>query len=182
MVVFMSDSSNKPNIFKSILNKNITSNIMEYTKTNNTDFKLLNFYASLALYHPETTVIFSSDGAIININDNKILSMLHFCPIKLEDFKKFLSEDGYKNFATAFMNTLKGNSEKLGIEINLTDRNTTHILLTFIPITSDKTIVEGVFLIISNITEKARLRESVQLRKNIYPTLNKSQKLVAGNI
>lgn len=158
----MSDFSKKTDLLK----QNNTDDIsLENTKIKDTSINLLNLYASLTLNHPDTTIILSTDGEIISLNNNKLSIMLHFHPKKIEDFKHYLSQEQYINLTKAFQYTLKGKSNRLEITTTFDDKSTLDLLLTFIPITIGSTIVEGVYLVISNITEHNRLRESLQLQK-----------------
>ncbi|WP_068677612.1 EAL domain-containing protein [Oceanobacillus sp. Castelsardo] len=158
-------SPNKPNFLKQLLNKGHNTNKYENHVTNDVQFNLLEYYASLAVYHPDTIFVFSPDGEVISQNSNYIYELIGFHPHKKTDFKSLVSKQTYDILSTAFTNTLLGKSEKHEINITTVSGQTLYLLLTFIPIKAGNQQTAGVYLIIDNITEHIMLRESLELSK-----------------
>ncbi|MDI7743569.1 EAL domain-containing protein [Lysinibacillus fusiformis] len=124
--------------------------------------RLLNYYLSLAQYHPDIVIVFSPEGEIVTIDDKKVQELLGEKIQKTDHFYKILPQKFYKEIESAFYNTLKGKSEKLEIEINTIKHKTLFLVLTFIPIKYEEE-VDGIYLIVTNITEKVLLQQKLIL-------------------
>jgi diguanylate cyclase (GGDEF)-like protein/PAS domain S-box-containing protein len=158
-------SPNKSNFFKQLLKKGHNTNNDEFQIMTNNPANLLNYYASLAVYHPDTIFVFSRDGEIVSQNNHYIHEQIGFHPHQKSDFKSLFSKQTYETLSIAFKNTLLGKSEKHEIEITAISGKTLYLLLTFIPIKTENHQAEGVYLIIDNITESMMLKESLELSK-----------------
>ena len=119
----------------------------------NDNKELLNYYSSLVVYHPDIIIIFSKDAEIVSLDNKKIYSLFGKSINNTEELKEYISEQNYQVLSSAFAQTLKRKSEKRKIEVVDKNDKSLSLGLTFIPIV-DKDEVEGVYLIITDITEK----------------------------
>ncbi|MEK4130830.1 EAL domain-containing protein [Solibacillus sp. FSL W8-0474] len=125
---------------------------------------LLNYYSSLAIYHPDLIVIFSRDADIVTLDSKKASSLFGITINHKNKLKDFLSEQNYDLLSSIFLKTLNGKSEKCSIEVKNKKDKSMFLALTFIPIIN-KEEVEGVYLIVTNITDKVRLKQQLTLNE-----------------
>ena len=130
----------------------------------NDNKELLNYYSSLVVYHPDIIIIFSKDAEIVSLDNKKIYSLFGKSINNTEELKEYISEQNYQVLSSAFAQTLKRKSEKRKIEVVDKNDKSLSLGLTFIPIV-DKDEVEGVYLIITDITEKVQLKQQLLLRE-----------------
>ncbi|MGM9948860.1 MAG: EAL domain-containing protein [Lysinibacillus sp.] len=150
--------------------------ILQNSDTLNNDNKaLLNYYSSLAIHHPDLVIIFSKDAEIVSLDNKKIHSLFGKVINTTENLKEFVSEQNYQALSSSFVQTLKGKAEKGRIEVKDKNDKSLFLGLTFIPII-DKGEVEGVYLIITDITEKVQLKQQLLLREK---HLNHAQQIAA---
>lgn len=138
----------------------------------NTD-RLLNYYSSLALFHPDIVIVFSLEGEIISIDNEKIKTIIGRSIQNTEQLIQFIPQKYYKELESIFSNTIKGNSDKYEIEIKSINNQTLFLVLTFIPIKYEGE-VEGVYVIITNTTEKVLLKQRLISNEK---HLNSAQKI-----
>ncbi|RUL48626.1 EAL domain-containing protein [Lysinibacillus antri] len=140
---------------------------------NSESSRLLDYYSSLALYHPDIVIVFSRDSEIVTIDNKKVHALLGLNIQNVEDLYKILSQDNYRKLESAFYNTLRGNSEKHEVEIKTISNQSIFMVITFIPIKHDGE-VEGVYLIAANVTEKVQLKNRLALSEK---HLNSAQQI-----
>ncbi|MFA1822258.1 EAL domain-containing protein [Virgibacillus oceani] len=129
------------------------------------DILLLNYYASLAMHHPNLVIVFSPSGDVLTQNRNSINEFIgHSLRNKL-DFKELVSKEIYQILDSAFAKTLKGKSERHEITVKNKHGQTAYMNLTYIPVKQGNNKVEGVYLIIEDITEYENLIKTVKLHE-----------------
>lgn len=153
----------KNNLLKQFFLKDENSHQLALEPVHNTI--LFEYALSLAKYHPDMIIVFSSDGEIIYINKEELYQILHYRPRHSEDFKKIFTEENYKRLKRAFHQTLRGKSEKLEIEMLQQDGGYKTLSLTFIPIKIDNHRSEGIYLIIEDITRLTELKNQFFLHE-----------------
>ncbi|SOC25723.1 diguanylate cyclase/phosphodiesterase with PAS/PAC sensor(s) [Ureibacillus xyleni] len=163
------ENTNKLNKLKSIFSKKEIFQPNQFSTQND----LLNYYASLAFYHPDIIIVFSRDGEMIAVDHAKIQMLIGKSIYELKDINGHISKTTYKTLKSAFTKTLKGQPEKFEIEVKHLDQHSLFLVITFIPIKNEGN-VEGVYLIVSNVTEKVTLRKELLLREK---HLNNAQKV-----
>ncbi|MGN7479063.1 EAL domain-containing protein [Solibacillus silvestris] len=141
------------------LNNNGLFNIDEIKK------ELLNYYSSLTIYHPDIIIIFSKEAEIISADNKKIHSLLGKTINNADDLKELLFGENYQIMEDAFTQTLNGKSEKYNIEIKDINDKSLYLALTFIPIINEGE-VEGIYMIVADVTDKALLKQQLILREN----------------
>lgn len=142
-------NSKKSNIIKKILNKGETHLQMETVREKN----ILYYCSKFAKYQPNTTIIFATDKSIFSINNEAIKNILGFEPNHLRELKTILPPDTYTSLALTMEQALEGKIEKHLINFTFQEEKY-DLLLTFIPIEQENNEVEGVYLIIENVSEK----------------------------
>lgn len=142
-----------------LLKKESYQNKSDFLDSENSN-RLINYYSSLALYHPDIVIVFSREGEIVTIDNDKIQVLFGRKIQNNESLRNIISDTDFSKLEKAFYNTLKGNSEKHEIEIKNIKNQILTLVLTFIPIKYEG-VVEGVYLIVSNITEKVLLQQQL---------------------
>lgn len=130
------------------------------TLTSENNDSLLNYYSSLANNHPDIVIVFSRECEIVTIDIEKLQVLLGQSIQTIDQLKSMLSPNSYIQLKSAFHNTLKGNTEKHEIEIKTNSNEALTFILTFIPI-KNRGEIEGAYLIVTNITEKALLKQKL---------------------
>src|SRR5699024_2869296 len=136
---------------------------------------LLNYYSSLAMYHPDLIIVFSPEGEILSQNNNNIDEFLGFSLRKITDLKKLIPKESYNIIDNSFKNTLKGKSEQHEITVINKHKQTVFAALTFIPIKKTDNQVEGVYVIIKDITKQKLLESQLE-------TTNKNLKYIFDHL
>ncbi|MFD1849081.1 EAL domain-containing protein [Oceanobacillus bengalensis] len=126
---------------------------------------LLSYYASLALYHPDIILVFSPNGQIVSQNRDSIRKILGFSPEQGTDFKRSMPPETYDMLHLAFKQALKGNAERLEVNLPTIYDELIYLSTTFIPIKASDNVVEGVYILVQNITEKVELRQTLLIRE-----------------
>jgi len=126
---------------------------------------LLNNISTLALNHLDFIIVLSREGEVVTVDNNKMQGIfgMNFC--NLRDFQRIISSEDYSELEKAFLNTLKGNSQKQVIKFKPINQKMVHFDFTLIPI-RNKNIVDGIYLIISNITEVVELQQELCVSKS----------------
>jgi diguanylate cyclase (GGDEF)-like protein len=154
-------NSNKINKIKDVFFKKEKSQTSTIELNNN---KILNYYSSLAIYHPDIIIIFSSDAEIIFIDNNKIEKLTGFNISDKGNFQQIFPRETYQVLESAFTDTVGGEAKKIDIEIKTLKEESLFFALTFIPI-KDEGKVEEVYLIANNMTDKVRLKKDLEVRE-----------------
>ncbi|PAV30827.1 hypothetical protein CIL05_03655 [Virgibacillus profundi] len=126
---------------------------------------LLNYYASLAMNHPDLILVFSPEGEIVSENHKSINEFLGYSARKKLHYKDLLSKDSYNTLSLAFNNTLKGKSERHEVTVQNKQGDIIYVLVTFVPIKQANAKVDGVYLIIRNNTEYRKLTQNLELNE-----------------
>ncbi|WP_052345759.1 EAL domain-containing protein [Paucisalibacillus sp. EB02] len=113
--------------------------------------KLLHHYASLGNNSPNVIMIFSSDGEIRSRNDNETTPYKNI--VNMVDFKRILLKKSYQELETAFQGARGGNAVQCEVEIK---RKKQFYEILMVPIQSQGVDVEGIGLIIKDITIRKR--------------------------
>ncbi|WP_246027593.1 MULTISPECIES: EAL domain-containing protein [Lysinibacillus] len=157
------ENTKKINKLKSIFTKKeVFQN--NHISTQHNSNELLNYYSSLAFYHPDIIIVFSREGDIVALDNEKITALIGETIIEMADLKKFIPHASYKNLTPAFTRALKGQPNKIEVEVKNTSKKSLYLLITFIPI-KNADHIEGVYSIIMNVTEKVTLRHQLLLRE-----------------
>src|SRR5699024_10533769 len=110
----------------------------------------------------------SPEGEILSQNNNNIDEFLGYSLRKITDFKKLIPKESYNIIDNSFKNTLKGKSEQHEITVINKYKQTVFAALTFIPIKKTNNQVEGVYVIIKDISKQKRLESQLQItNKNL---------------
>src|SRR5699024_4380528 len=111
---------------------------------------------------------FSTDGKMVLHNKKRINEHLGYRPKQNVIFKKLLSKESYDSLQLTFQKALKGSYQQ--IEFNVLNRNEQQldVLATFIPIEAASKNLEGVFLILKDITGQKKLEMQLIEAKNSY--------------
>lgn len=130
--------------------------------------RLLQYFVSFASDQPNLNFVFSLDGEIISQNHNNINKLLGYNPKDKADLKSLVPESIQKVLESAFNDAMKGKTSRH--EINIPDRigNDIYLLLTFIPIKVRNNPVEGVYLVVDNITEQIAMKETLELQREHF--------------
>ncbi|WP_188454961.1 EAL domain-containing protein [Virgibacillus oceani] len=154
----------KANFLKHLFKKN--TNADSYLDEQEMDENvLLHYYSSLAFYHPGLIVVFSPDGEILSHNRKSINEFLGYSPRKKLNYKELVTEQTYTILAAAFYNTLKGTTERHEIAVKNKHDQSIYAVVTFIPIKKANNDVEGVYLIIEDITEYKKLTQTLEINE-----------------
>src|SRR5690625_1661170 len=119
----------KPNFLKQLFTKNNNTNDFTYDDKN-----LLNYYSSLAKYHPDLSVVLSPKGEVLSQNRSSINEFMGYSPRKKLNFKEHISKDSYTLLNSSFKNTLKGESETHEVTVRNRHNQVIYAALTFFPI------------------------------------------------
>ncbi|WP_052360732.1 sensor domain-containing phosphodiesterase [Oceanobacillus manasiensis] len=144
----------------------IPPNPESYNKANaNVKQELLNYYASLAMHHPDLIIAFSPQGEILSQNKENIGKFLGITCVDKVNLKDLIPDSYKKNLYHAFNQALLGHSERHEIVIEgKSKKEKIHACLTFVPISgSDK--IDGVYIIIEDTSEIKELAEELKKHK-----------------
>lgn len=162
--LMVNQSSKRTNFLKQLFNKNSE---LTYFKNNgekgSDDHFLLDYYSSLAVFHPDLILVFSPEADLLSQNRDSINHALGYLPRKKLDYKKLLSEETYSILRIAFKNTLKGKSERHEVAVKNKQGQFVNAVLTFIPIKTPNDRIEGVYIIIKDVTEYRELSQKLEL-------------------
>lgn len=154
----------KPNFLRQLFARN--SNINEFNNDVQQaieDKILLNYYSSLAMHHPDSIVVFSPEGEVLSQNKNSIKRSMGFLPKNKSDYQSLVPTEAQPILDFAFKNALKGKSERHETVVENKQGQVIYVFLTFIPIKRAKNDVEGVYLIIEDITKHKKLTHTLEL-------------------
>ncbi|MFC4025194.1 EAL domain-containing protein [Oceanobacillus longus] len=166
----------KKSKFRNLFKRNIYSNNHAIDKQNTKGNALSLPLPSLAFNHPDLIIAFSPYGDIISQTSKRLIELLGSRLQTKNDFLHLFPESTSERLDTLFTNTLGGKSENIEIEVNKNNGQQIQLLLTFIPIRINNNHVEGIYLIINDLTEHVQLEQSLERMKK---HLNHSQQIAA---
>ncbi|WP_176142091.1 sensor domain-containing protein [Solibacillus isronensis] len=129
----------------------------------NIDF--FNYFTSLTNNHPNIVIVLSKFGKVLSSNNKKLQALLGKPVVNHEDFQQFLYGENVDILENTFNKALQGHAEKCSIEINNNLNKTLFLDLTFIPIIIEEDVV-GVYLIVTDNTDKAVMKQELMLWEN----------------
>ncbi|MFD1040089.1 EAL domain-containing protein [Virgibacillus byunsanensis] len=129
------------------------------------DNTLLNYYASLAVYHPDLIIVISTDGKVISQNRSSINELLGYSPDENINYEQLLSKEKYSSLHSAFYKTLKGKPRTQEVSILTKYGQRLFVTATFIPIKKADNTVVGIFLVVQNNTSHQELKHSLELKE-----------------
>lgn len=129
----------------------------------NKDF--FNYFTSLTNNHPNIVIVLSKFGKVLSSNNKKLQALLGKPVVNHEDFQQFLYGENADILENTFNKALQGHAEKCSIEINNNLNKTLFLDLTFIPIIIEEDVV-GVYLIVTDNTDKAVMKQELMLWEN----------------
>lgn len=127
--------------------------------------ELLNYYASLAMHHPDLIIAFSPQGEILSKNKDSIGKFLGLPSMDEVDLMDLIPKSYKDTLIGAFQKALHGVSERHEIAMEeYSKREIIHACLTFVPIWgSDK--INGVYIIIEDTSQIKELAEELKKHK-----------------
>ncbi|WP_099157606.1 EAL domain-containing protein [Virgibacillus ndiopensis] len=155
----------KSNFLYSLFKKNHVKDEQTYLSNPNNDV-LLDYYSSLANYHPDLIIVLSLDGEIISQNRGSINEFLGYHPDDTIDYRDFVPGSTYKKLRSTFFETIK-NGTNLIEEVTVKNKydQTLYIVLTFIPIKKTDDDVEGIYIIVRDNTNEKHLQQELELKE-----------------
>ncbi|MGY0692543.1 EAL domain-containing protein [Virgibacillus sp. FSP13] len=126
---------------------------------------LLDYYQSLANYHPDLIVVLSLDGKIISQNRKSLNEFLGYHSREKINYSDFINQDSYSTVQSAFYATLKGKPQRHEVIIRNKHGELLNTVLTFIPIRKTNGDVEGIYIIIRDNTKHKRLQNELALKE-----------------
>lgn len=162
------------NLFKRDAFSNNHTNDKQNTKGNVLNPQL----PSLTLNHPDLIIVFSPEGDIVS-QSNKGLKELFGDRLQTKnDLLNLFPEPTNERVDTIFSNALDGVAENMEVEVNKDNGQQIKLLLTFISIhKQNNNNVEGIYLIINDLTELPQQEQSLELMKYY---LNYSQQIIVN--
>lgn len=124
---------------------------------------LLDYYISFVENHPDVILVLSLDGDIISHNKNRMNEHLGFRPRQKVNLKKLVSDGNLNSLKLAFNKAKEGNSERLQFDIANKEGEQLHMSGTFLPIGMSNQKIEGVLLLLEDITVQKQLEEALKL-------------------
>lgn len=127
---------------------------------------LLQYYDSFVKNHPDIIVVFSADGEIVSQNKNNFKQHLGFHPRQNVPFKELIPPNNYASLQSKFKKAIKGISERAEFTILNKQRKRLYIVGTFIPIELTRNHIEGVIIVLKDITAHKKLEQEHLLKAN----------------
>src|SRR5690625_499320 len=162
----MKNPQSKPvRLFRQLFNKrNDARKQIDQTKTKQRKNVPIEHYISSVNNLPNTTLTFSLDGNIISHNKNTVIEYLGYDPKEDMHIQDIISNENYALFQTTFEEAKKGLSKRVVFHVEKKNGEQLSIAGTFVPIEPKKGKMEGVFLVLKDITSKRQLE--MQLIEN----------------
>lgn len=148
----------------SFLQKLFTRLKNDNSELNHMDRTLLDYYLDFAENHPGIFLVFSLDGKLLSHNEGSINQLLGYSPKKKVNFKNLISEENYLILKTTFHKSIKGSTERRLLSVHNKNGQQLFITTTFVPIKAKNNSIEGLFLIIEDITTQKKLANLYQLK------------------
>ncbi|WP_164670241.1 EAL domain-containing protein [Virgibacillus doumboii] len=127
---------------------------------------ILDYYASLAMHHPDLIVIISPEGKVISQNKGSMNEFLGYSPDETIDHKEYLPKKSYHNLKYAFYEAMKGNTSRHEITLLNKYEQIIHAVVSAIPIKKADGDVKGVYFIVRDNTEHKQTMELLELHKS----------------
>ncbi|WP_164670025.1 EAL domain-containing protein [Virgibacillus doumboii] len=158
----MVNQGKQPNILSILFNKD-----SKHLERNNVDRnEVLDYYASLAMNHPDLIIIFSPEGEIISQNWGSMNEFLGYSPNETVDHKEYLPTKSYHALRSSFYDALQGKTSRHEINLLNKYKQTIHAVVSVIPIKKTDDDVKGVYIIVRDNTEHKQTLESLELHKS----------------
>lgn len=161
----VANSTKKKNIIRQLFKKhhnqtkNLTSSNEAYLNPN----ELVNYYTNFADNHPDLIIALSPDGEIVSHNRHAINRFLGYPADENVSLREYVEDKWRKRLTTAFTNALKGKTSREYVSVINNNQDEMFINVIFIPIRQIQTVVDGVYIIIQDETDRNRMEQELEI-------------------
>lgn len=175
----MSPMLKLPNIVKQFFSDLQQVVLMEeHTNKAIKDDHLLNYFGSLAKYHPDLLLLFSPKGKILSQNKTNLYHLIGYKTIEEINIKKIIPRDSYRLLREAFRKALNREHIQHDVAIWNKQQEIINLSISFIPVLKDKHDLVGVCIIVRNLTtyknvyaERKKLEHALENTSDSYQSM-----------